>query len=188
MSTPHLLHRTHHHISNLARAELLQAAAVDQMYTFQIGTRSVTVRDVSDDLTVTGRFMDHSWGCSIQLWARNKHGNIQAAAESSVIIDDQRGGYIASRIKQFRTGELLWTHTADPVNQHRISSADRDTYLASGPELVYQLTKSYDIDNAEGVTPIWTLTCPGSDFVPVEFPTLAASFDHITANLPGGNK
>lgn len=188
MSTPHLLHRTHHHINNLARAELLQAAAIDQMYTFQIGTRPVTVCDVSDDLTVNGRFSSHHWGCSIQLWARNKHGKIQASAESSVIIDDQRGGQIASRIKQFRTGELLWTHTAEPVNQHRIDSADRDTYLASGPELVYQLSKHYDLDSAEGVTPIWTLTCPGSYFVPVQFPTLPASFDYITADLPGANK
>jgi hypothetical protein len=188
MSTPHLLHRTHHHTNNLARAELLQAAAIDQMYTFQIGTRPVTVHDVSDDLTVNGRFSSHHWGCSIQLWARNKHGKIQASAESSVIIDDQRGGYIASRIKQFRTGELLWTHTAEPVNQHRIDSADRDTYLASGPELVYQLSKHYDLDSAEGVTPIWTLTCPGSYFVPVQLPTLTASFDYITAHLPGANK
>ena len=130
MSIQHMLHRRHHHTSNLARAERLQDAAVDQMYTFQIGTRAVTVRDVSDDLTVNGRFMSHFWGCSIQLWARNKHGKIQASAESSVIIDDQRGGYIASRIKQFRTGELLWTHTAEPVNQHRIESAVCDTYIA----------------------------------------------------------
>jgi hypothetical protein len=187
MSTPHLLHRTHHHTSNLARAELLQAAAIDQMYTFQIGTRSVTVRDVSDDLNVNGRFSSHHWGCSIQLWARNKHGKIQASAESSVIIDDQRGGYIASRIKQFRTGELLWTHTAEPVNQHRIE-VGCDTYLASGPELVYQLSKHFDVDTRDGVTPVWTLTCPGSYFVPVEFATLAASFDYITANLPGANK
>ena len=104
------------------------------MYTFQIGTRTVTVREVSEHLTVTGRFMSHSWGCSIQLWARNKHGKIQAAAESSVVIDDQRGGNIASRIKQFRTGELLWTHTADPVSQHSITP-ELDTFIASGQEV-----------------------------------------------------
>ena len=75
--------------------------------------------------------MSHFWGCSIQLWARNKHGKIQAAAESSVVIDDQRGGNIASRIKQFRTGELLWTHTADPVSQHSITP-ELDTFIASG--------------------------------------------------------
>jgi hypothetical protein len=187
MSTPHLLSRARRHASNLARGELLKAAAIDQMYTFQIGTRAVTVREVSDDLTVTGRFMSHHWGCSIQLWARNKHGKIQAAAESSVVIDDQRGGYIASRIKQFRTGELLWTHTAEPVNQHRIEPV-LDTYIASGAELVYELSKSFDVDSYDAVTPVWTLTCPGTDFVAVEFPTLAASFDYITANLPGANK
>jgi hypothetical protein len=187
MSTPHLLHRTRHHTPNLARAELLQAAAVDLMYTFQIGTRPVTVAGVSDDLAVNGRFTSHHWGCGIQLWARNNHGKIQASAESSVIIDDQRGGHIASRIKQFRTGELLWTHTAEPVNQHRIE-AGCDTYLASGPELVYQLTRHYDIHTRDDVTSVWTLTCPGTYFVPVEFPTLTASFDYITAHLPGADK
>ena len=133
MSTHHISQPTHHHTDNLARAELLQAAAIDQMYTFQIGTRTVTVRDVSDDLTVNGRFMSHYWGCSIQLWARNKHGKIQASAESSVVIDDQRGGYIASRIKQFRTGELLWTHTAEPVNQHRIDAGLRHLHRRPAP-------------------------------------------------------
>jgi hypothetical protein len=187
MSTPHLLSRARRHASNLARGELLKAAAIDQMYTFQIGTRAVTVREVSDDLTVTGRFMSHHWGCSIQLWARNKHGKIQAAAESSAVIDDQRGGYIASRIKQFRTGELLWTHTAEPVNQHRIEPV-LDTYIAAGAELVYQLNKDLDVDSCADITPVWTLTSPGTDFTTVQFPGLTAAVTYITTHLPGANK
>ena len=187
MSIHHISMRTHTDVDNLTHAQRLQDAAVDQMYTFQIGTRAVTVRDVSDDLTVNGRFMSHFWGCSIQLWARNKHGKIQASAESSVVIDDQRGGYIASRIKQFRTGELLWTHTAQPVNQHRIEPVC-DTYIAAGPDLVYQLSKHFDIDSCDAVTPVWTLTCPGTDFAPVQFAALAPAFGYITAYLPGANK
>jgi hypothetical protein len=31
--------------------------------------------------------MTHSWGNSIQLWARNKHGHIHAAVESSAAMD-----------------------------------------------------------------------------------------------------
>jgi hypothetical protein len=187
MSTHHILSRSHATTDNLTRAELLKAAAIDQMYTFTIGTRTVTVREVSDHLTVTGRFMSHSWGCSIQLWARNKHGKIQAAAESSVVIDDQRGGNIASRIKQFRTGELLWTHTADPVSQHSITP-ELDSFIASRDELVYQLKKELEIDHRDALNTIWVLTSPGQDFTPIRFAGLTAAVTHITANLPGANK
>jgi hypothetical protein len=187
MSTHHILSRSHATTDNLTRAELLKAAAVDQMYTFDIGTRTVIVREVSDHLTVTGRFMSHSWGCSIQLWARNKHGKVQAAAESSVVIDDQRGGNIASRTKQFRTGELLWTHTADPVSQHSITP-ELDTYIASRDEAVYQLKKDLEVDNRDALQTIWVLTSPGQDFTPIRFGGLTDAVTHITANLPGANK
>jgi hypothetical protein len=187
MSTHHILSRAHATTDNLTRAELLKAAAVDQMYTFDIGTRTVAVREVSEHLTVTGRFMAHSWGCSIQLWARNKHGKIQAAAESSVVIDDQRGGNIVCRIKQFRTGELLWTHTADPVSQHRISP-ELDTFIGAGPEVVYQLKKELEIDNRDALKTIWVLTSPGQDFTPIRFASLPGAVTHITANIPGANK
>lgn len=187
MSIHHISMRTHTVVDNLTRAQRLQDAAVDQMYTFQIGTRAVTVRDVSDDLTVNGRFMSHFWGCSIQLWARNKHGKIQAAAESSVVIDDQRGGNIASRIKQFRTGQLLWTHTADPVSQHSITP-ELDTFIATSGESVFQLDKQLEIDNRDALNTIWVLTAPGQDFTPVRFSDLLAAVTYITANLPGANR
>lgn len=187
MSTHHLLSRAHATTGNLTRAELLKVAAVDQMYTFEIGTRTVTVRDVSHQLTVTGRFMAHSWGCSVQLWARNKHGKIQAAAESSVVIDDQRGANIASRIKQFRTGELLWTQTADPVSQHSITP-ELDTFIATGHEVVYQLKKELEIDHRDALKTVWVLTSPGQDFTPIRFAGLTGAVTHITANLPGANK
>ena len=156
------------------------------MYTFQIGTRTVHRRDVSEDLTVTGRFMAHAWGCSIQLWARNKHGKIQAAAESSVVIDDQRGGNIASRIKQFRTGELLWTHTADPVSQHTIKP-ELDTFIAAGDEVVYQLRAKYEL-SASDIERVWILTAPGQDFTPMRFDGLSAAVTYINANLGGAHK
>jgi hypothetical protein len=187
MSTHHILSRSHATTDNLVRAELLKAAAIDKMYTFDIGTRTVIVRDVSDHLTVTGRFMSHYWGCSIQLWARNKHGKIQAAAESSVVIDDQRGGNVASRIKQFRTGELLWTHNADPVSQHSITP-DLDTYIATHGESIFQLNKQLEIDNRDALNTIWVLTSPGEDFTPIRFVGLTGAATYISAHLPGAKK
>ena len=105
--------------------------------------------------------MAHAWGCSIQLWARNKHGKIQAAAEASVTINDQQGGYIASRIKQFRTSELLWTNTAEPVSQHKIEPA-LDTFLAAGHDVAYQLRAGYRVLSQRHRTSVDSyLTRPG---------------------------
>ena len=186
MSTHHILSRSHATPDNLTRAELLKAAAVDQMYTFDIGTRTVIVREVSDHLTVTGRFMSHSWGCSIQLWARNKHGKIQAAAESSVTINDHQGGYIASRIKQFRTGELLWTNTAEPVSGHKIQPA-LDTFLAAGHDITYQLRGEYEF-SPHDIQRVWILTAPGHEFTPIRFDGLTAAVTYINTNLTGAHK
>jgi hypothetical protein len=187
VSTHHLPHRAQPSTDNLVRAERLAATAIDQMYRFEIGTHTVHVDEVSDDFTVTGRFMAHSWGASIQLWARNKRGKIQAAAESSVVIDDQHGGAISARIKQFRTGDLLWTHTANPVSQHRITP-ELDTYLATHGESIYQLDKQLDIDSRDALQTIWVLTSPGEDFTPIRFASLAAASAHIGATLPGAVK
>jgi hypothetical protein len=187
MTIPHISIRTHASIDNLTRAQRLKDAAVDQMYRFEIGCRAVTVRDVSDQLTVTGRFMSHCWGCSIQLWARNKHGKIQAAAESTVVIDDQRGAGIDSRIKQFRTGELLWTHTAEPVNQRRIEP-ELATYVAASGETIYQLREEFEFDRRDNITHLWVLTCPGHDVTALRFPDLADAVAYITTNVPGANK
>jgi hypothetical protein len=191
MSTHHVLTRKRHSIDNLHAAELLKAAAVDHMYTFQVGTRAVTVEEVSDHYDVTGRFMSHSWGCSIQLWAHGKHGNIAAAAESSAAIDELRGANIASRITQFRTGQLLWTHTAEPVSHHVITP-ELDTFVGSAPppnDLVYRLAETNETDwHTQALKPIWILTAPGTDFEPVRFAGLVSAATWITTNLDGGRK
>ena len=183
--TRHSSTLTRSHTNNLSRAEILKSVAVDKMYSFQTGTRAVPVAGVSEEFAVTGRFMAHAWGCSIQLWARNKHGKIQAAAESSVTINDQHGGYIASRIKQFRTGELLWTHTAEPVSQHKIDP--RWTLHASaGHDVAYQLRRSTSQPrprNKCGFLAHPARTSPRS-----ASPGLAAAVTYINANLGGAHK
>jgi len=180
------LARAHTITDNLTRAELLKGAAVDKIYSFQTGTRAITVAGVSEEFTVTGRFMAHTWGCSIQLWARNKHGKIQAAAESSVTINDHQGGYIASRIKQFRTGQLLWTNTAEPVSGHKIQPA-LDTFLAAGHDITYRLSGEYEF-SPHDIQRVWILTAPGHEFTPIRFDGLTAAVTYINTNLTGAHK
>lgn len=184
--TRHSSTLTRRHTDNLSRAEILKSVAVDKMYSFQTGTRAVPIAGVSEEFAVTGRFMAHAWGCSVQLWARNKHGKIQAAAEASVTINDQQGGYIASRIKQFRTSHLLWTNTAEPVSQHKIEPA-LDTFLAAGHDVAYQLRAEYEF-SASDIEQVWILSSPGQDFTPMRFDGLSAAVTHINANLGGAHK
>jgi hypothetical protein len=171
-------------ISNVGRAHLLKAAAADHMHRFVTGTRHVTVAGVSEHLTVTGCFMAHAWGASIQLWARGRHGHTHAAAEASVTIDDAHGGYIAARISQFRIGSLLWTHTGDPVSQHPIR-AGIDTFIAAAGDVVYQLEKEYDIDDDN---PGWSLTSPGTNVDAAHFPDFIAAASHIMESIATGRR
>jgi hypothetical protein len=184
--TRHSSTLTHSHTDNLSRADILKSVAVDKMYAFQTGTRAVPVAGVSEEFTVTGRFMAHAWGCSVQLWARNKHGKTQAAAESTVSISDQEGSYIAARIKQFRTGELLWTNTAEPVSHRKIEPA-LDTFLAAGHDVAYQLRAEYEFSPSD-IEQVWILSSPGQDFTPMRFDGLRAAATYIDAHLAGARK
>jgi hypothetical protein len=143
---------------NAAVAKRLKDAAVDALHSFRPGTGPLTVAPISSELDVTARFIQHTWGYSAQLWARDEHARIQASAEASVI--DPTGGTICSRIKQFRTAELLWTHIGAPVNQEPIINGP-NAYIAAAGEYVYQLHQEYDAR----YRPVWPLTTPGLDLL-----------------------
>ena len=147
---------------NAAVAQRLKDAAVDALYSFRPGTGPLTVAPISNELEVTARFIQHTWGYSAQLWARDENARIHAAAEASVI-DPTGGSTIRSRIKQFRTGQLLWTHIAAPVNQEPIINGP-NAYIAAAGEYVYQLHQEYD----GRYRPVWLLTTPGLDLLDEE--------------------
>ncbi|MBY0290894.1 MAG: hypothetical protein K2X52_27700 [Mycobacteriaceae bacterium] len=144
---------------NAAVAQRLKHAAIDSLHSFRPGTGPLTVAPISGELEVTARFIRHTWGYSAQLWARDERARIQASAEASVI-DPTGDNTIRSRIKQFRTGELLWTHIAAPVNQEPII-AGPNAYIAAAGDHVYQLHQEYDTR----YRPVWLLTTPGLDLL-----------------------
>jgi hypothetical protein len=160
---------------NTAVAERLQSAAIDSLYTFRPGTGPLTVEPISGELEVTARCVEHTWGYSAQLCARDEHGRIHAAAEASVI-DPASGNAIRSRIKQFRTGELLWTHISAPVHDEPITNG-ANAYIAAAGEHVYQLHHEYD----SRFRPVWVLTSPGLDLIPERrFAGLPGAVSYIT--------
>ena len=163
---------------NAAVAQRLKHAAIDSLHSFRPGTGPLTVTPISDELEVTARFIQHTWGHSAQLWARDEHARIQACAEASVI-DPAGGSAICSRIKQFRTGPLLWTHIATPVNQEPII-AGPNAYIAAAGEHVYQLHQEYDAR----YRPVWLLTTPGLDLLEERrFAGIPSAVAYITDTL-----
>jgi hypothetical protein len=164
---------------NAAVAQRLKDAAIDSLYSFRPGTGPLTVAPLSGELEVTARFIEHTWGLSAQLWARDEHARIHAAAEASVI-DPRGGSSIQSRIKQFRTGELLWTHIAIPVNREPITTGP-NAYIAAAGDYVYQLHQEYDTK----FRPVWLLTSPGLDLIDEErrFAGLPGAVTYINDTL-----
>lgn len=163
---------------NAAVAQRLKDAAVDALYSFRPGTGPLTVAPISDELDVSARFIAHTWGYSAQLGARDDHARIQASAEASVI-DPTGGTTIRSRIKQFRTGPLLWTHIATPVNHEPITHGP-NAYIAAAGEHVYQLHEEYDAR----YRPVWLLTTPGLDLLEEHrFAGIPSAVAYITDTL-----
>jgi len=167
------------HTDNAAVAQRLKSAAVDALYSFRPGTGPLTVAPISGELDVTARFIQHTWGLSAQVWARDEHARIHAAAEASVI-DPTGGASICSRIKQFRTGELLWTHIGIPVNREPITTGP-NAYIAAAGDYIYQLHQEYD----SRFRPVWLLTTPGLDLIEDErrFAGLPGAITYITDTL-----
>jgi hypothetical protein len=164
---------------NAAVARRLKDAAIDSLYSFRPGTGPLNVAPISGQLEVTARFIAHTWGLSAQLWARDNHARIHATAEASVV-DPAGGSSIQSRIKQFRTGELLWTHIGSPVNREPITTGP-NAYIAAAGDYVYQLHQEYDAK----FRPVWLLTTPGLDLIEEErrFAGLPGAITYITDTL-----
>ena len=170
----------------LAHAQRLAAIAVDMMYRFVPGTRTVTIEGISEKLTVTGEFIEHWWGQSIQFTARDAHGDVAAAAESSVVLNDRGCGSISSRARQFRTSGMLWTHTGQPVNIASIRPA-LDSYTASHGEISYRLDKQLH-DHREELKTVWVLSSSRDDFTPIRFAGLVGAVTHLSHTLAGESK
>ena len=103
------------HTYNLATR--LRAIACDSLHTFQPGRSTLTAEDLPD-IFVTARFATHPWGISAQLWARNSAAALLASAEATVSPTDEAASII-SRIRHFRSGNLLWTATSRPCPSPR---------------------------------------------------------------------
>ena len=103
------------HTYNLATR--LRAIACDSLHTFQPGRCTLTAEDLPD-IIVTARFATHPWGISGQLWARNSAAVLLASAQATVT-PPTRPGSITSRIRHFRSGNLLWTSTFGVPARHR---------------------------------------------------------------------
>jgi hypothetical protein len=114
-----------------AIAERLSGITTDSLYTFQPGARELTIATFPEHLHLIGRFTQHSWGVSAQIWARDNDGTLQASAEASAGPLGQVSS-IRPRIKHFRSGALLWTHIATPVSLAPIDPLPGSAYTAMG--------------------------------------------------------
>jgi hypothetical protein len=153
-----------------AIAERLRGITTDSLYTFQPGVRDLTIASFPEDLHLIGRFTTHSWGVSAQVWARDKHGTLQAGAEASAGPLAEVSS-ISSRIMHFRSGALLWTHIATAVSLAAITIGGT-AYTAVGRHC-YRLHPEPRID----AHPIWHLS---TDDLDLEHPLFAGVPSAVT--------
>jgi hypothetical protein len=146
-------------------ATRLRAIAGDSLHTFQPGRSTHT----AEDLPVTARFATHPWGISGQLWARNTVAALLASAEATVSPTDEAAS-IMSRIRHFRSGNLLWTATSASLPVTAATCAD--CYTAVGRHC-YQLHAQPRVD----AHPIWHLSTDDHD---AEHPLFAGVVSAVT--------
>jgi hypothetical protein len=154
------------HTYNLATR--LRAIASDSLYSFQPGRSTLTAEDLPD-VFVTARFATHSWGISAQLWARNTVADLLASAEATAGPRDV-AATILSRIRHFRSGNLLWTATSAPLPVTASTSAE--CYTAVGRHC-YQIHAQPRID----AHPIWHLA---TDDLDTDHPLFAGVVSAVT--------
>jgi len=164
-ATPGTTHSDH----TYAIAQRLQGIAIDSLYTFTPGLQQLSIDTFPEHLQLLARFT-HNWGVSAQLWARDEQAVLQASAEAGAGHLDKVSG-ISSRIKHFRSGALLWTHTGTPVNAAPINTLGA-TYMAVGRHC-YELRPEPRID----AHPIWHLNTGDLD---VEHPPFAGVASAVT--------
>ena len=154
------------HTYNLATQ--LRAIAGDSLHTFQPG-RSTLIAEDLPDIFVTARFATHPWGISVQLWARNSAAALLASAEATVSPTDEAAS-IMSRIRHFRSGNLLWIATSASLPVTAATCAD--CYTAVGRHC-YQLHAQPRVD----AHPIWHLSTDDHD---AEHPLFAGVVSAVT--------
>ncbi|MBN3459750.1 hypothetical protein JNN96_37600 [Mycobacterium sp. DSM 3803] len=133
-------------------AARLTGLASDSLYTFAPGARQIPI---TEDLTATAHFTEHSWGIAARLiWLDDQHHTL-AAAEASVRGGRNPSGSITARIRQFRAGGMLWTHTAKPVTTEPVSAAPGKHFLASDGNSAFHLWAEPDLDTPTVATIRW---------------------------------
>lgn len=149
-------------------ATRLRAIAGDSLHSFQPGRANLTAEDLPD-IFVTARFAIQPWGNSAQLWARNTVGDLLASAEATAAPLKQAAS-TNSRIRHFRSGNLLWTATwaALPVT----ATSCADCYTAVGRHC-YQLHAQPRPD----AHPIWHLS---TDDLDADHPLFAGAVSAVT--------
>lgn len=162
---------TTHSDHTYAIAERLRGIASDSLYTFTPGLQQLRIDTFPEHLQLLARFTTHDWGISAQIWARDEADVLQAGAEASAGPLDKVSG-INSRIKHFRSGPLLWTHTGTPVSLAPINILSGATYTAVGRHC-YQLHPEHRID----AHPIWHLS---TDDLDAEHPLFAGVASAVT--------
>lgn len=158
-------------------ANRLRGIAIDKLYTFTPGRQQLSIDTLPEHLDVLARFTTHNWGISAQLWARDEHGILQAAAESSAGHLDTVST-IRARIKNFRSGALLWTHIGTPISAAPISALGGAIYTTVGRHC-YQLTAVPRL-NAHA---IWQLHTDELDTKHPQFAGVDSATTHIAELL-----
>jgi hypothetical protein len=132
-------------------AERLRGRAIDSLYTFTEGRRTLAP---IDNLTVTVLHTAHPWGYSAQVHAADDN-KIQAAAEATAAHPLPAG--IASRIRTFQSGLLTWHHAAARLTNSSSDTITPTLYVASGAHH-YELRRRLDLDTSRDY---WYLTVDG---------------------------
>lgn len=158
-------------------AERLRGIAIDKLYTFTPGHQQLNIDTLPEDLDVLARFSTHNWGISAQLWARDEHGTLQASAEASAGHLDTVSP-ISARIKNFRSGALLWTHIGTPISAAPISALGGAIYTTVGRHC-YQLTAVPRL----GAPAIWQLHTDDLDVEHPQFAGVDSATTHIAEFL-----
>lgn len=152
-----------------AIAERIRGIASDSLYTFTPGLEKLSIDTFPEHLHLLARSASHDWGISAQIWARDDQGVLQASAEATAG-PLEKVSSITSRIRHFRSGNLLWTATVATLPVTITTSANR--YTAVGRHC-YQLHAQHRLD----AHPIWHLS---TDDLDTEHPLFAGVASAVT--------
>lgn len=161
-------------------AARLTGFASDALYTFNPGTRQLPI---TEDLTATAHFTRHTWGIAARLIVVDDQHTILAAAEASVRGGAEPHGAITARIRHFRAGGLLWTHSAKPATAEPVSPTAGQHFIASDGDRSYHLWAEPDLDSPNIALIRWRWILADSNCNSQRFISVDDALDYIHKTL-----